>query len=95
MVLGLADFQFRLNYNSSKLNSWDVLPLQLAGHIEHTETSKSSDSTDGKLFIANTTERLKDIETKNDMTDPPLSPVAVKVSEEIKAEPTEQGNKLM
>lgn len=69
--------------------------MQLAGHIQHTETRKSSDSTDGKLFTANTTERLKDIETKNDLTDPPLSPVAVNFSEEIKAEPTEQGNKLM
>lgn len=95
MVLGLADFQFRLNYNSSKLNSWDVLPLQLSGHIHHAETSKSPDSTDGKFFIANTTERLKDIETKNDMADVPQSPVAVKISEVIKAEPTEQGDKLI
>ena len=29
--LGLMEFQFHLNYNSSKLNTWTLDPLRLAG----------------------------------------------------------------
>ena len=34
LLQGLLQFEFRLNYNSSKLNLWDVKTLQLAGLVQ-------------------------------------------------------------
>lgn len=60
---GLMQFEFRLNYNSSKLNMWDTLPLQLAGILPE----------DNKLECAQSegnTARLKDVAVKNDILGP-------------------------
>jgi len=60
LLQGIMQFQFRLNYNSSKLNTWDISPLQLAGLIE-TETAEQTMLDEASSLQYNVTERLKDV----------------------------------
>ena len=57
-------FEFRLNYNSSKLNTWEMEPLELAGIVK---TSRKLDPSGNTLLDTQSkpTAKLKDVTKQN------------------------------
>ena len=61
--------EFRLNYNSSKLNTWEMLPLELAGVVKSEKPLSVNKELLSNQETSSQTAKLKDVKKQIDSSE--------------------------
>lgn len=87
--------EFRLNYNSSKLNTWEMLPLELAGVVKSEKPLDNDISANQET--SSQTAKLKDVKKQTKKTERAISnkKEVIKSKSEVSSFAASNGNYLV